>query len=115
MRSVLFVLLLAVLTAEVSSVSRRNESRSLSTPSPASSQPKDAQVVPFVRRTKESPQTVEMLIGTPPQKLKVALIYPPFEKRFEHVLLFHPRTKRTTGNAKACKKPKRTTRFYNLK
>ncbi|KAI6210109.1 hypothetical protein M3Y96_00292800 [Aphelenchoides besseyi] len=33
------------------------------------------QIVPFVRYYENGPQVVEMLIGTPPQKLKIALTY----------------------------------------
>ncbi|KAI6233354.1 hypothetical protein M3Y99_00464800 [Aphelenchoides fujianensis] len=31
--------------------------------------------IPFVRQTAESPQVVEVLVGTPPQKLKLAVTY----------------------------------------
>ncbi|KAI6198524.1 hypothetical protein M3Y96_00528200 [Aphelenchoides besseyi] len=55
----------------------------------------EPQIIPFVRQNENFPQVVEMLIGSPPQKLKVALCYESYAssngKVLDQILMFKPK------------------------
>ncbi|KAI6238697.1 hypothetical protein M3Y99_00651000 [Aphelenchoides fujianensis] len=72
--SLLFVLLLLVLLVAPSEAARARRHRQRKRHGKAQNEQKVLRI-PFVRQTADSPQVVEVLVGTPPQKLKLAVTY----------------------------------------
>ncbi|KAI6231647.1 hypothetical protein M3Y95_00404000 [Aphelenchoides besseyi] len=77
-RNLLLTILFLISTVQAINYTPDDEDSTESLDSTETESPEDLkkqQIIPFVRRYENGPQIVEMLIGSPPQKLKIALTY----------------------------------------